>query len=273
MKNYLLHFDTVNNTNPSNNPYNNCNLKLLKSIESIKSIKLKSVELPLLLPTNIPASMTTLRYYITAADMCGREDFVSDSFPVGDYDILQLLSKLGEHYQNGNFHLVFSLNSSNKVCVEVVFASVFTFHFHFIQCPLLKMLGYSGNESFTRTQGYTDNNGNYCPDWSVMTMNFQNEYNLSLYTSNHHHHHHHYMNLCISNLPTPISFKIPLNHSSSSNPPVYFYQEENNFIQNIDLEDDNIVLDSLEVYLLDRFGNVFSGNHLNYSFTLEILTE
>jgi hypothetical protein len=203
--------------------------------------------------------------------MSGREDFVSNSFPIGDYDILQLLSKLGEHYQNGNFHVVFSLNSSNKVCVEIVFASVFTFHFHFIQCPLLKMLGYSGNESFTRETGYTDNNGNYYPDWSVMTMNFQNEYNLSLYTPNPHH----YLNLCISNLPTPISFKIPLNHSSTSNPPVYFYQEQINFIQNINVKDENIVLDSLEVSLIDRFGNVFSGNHnhLNYSFTLEVETE
>jgi hypothetical protein len=36
---------------------------------------------------------------------------------------------------------------------------------------------------------------------------------------------------------------------------------------------DNLVLDNLEVSLVDRFGNVFSGNRLNYSFTLEFETD
>lgn len=259
--NYLTHFDTVDNTNPEKNPYNNCSLKLTKPFRGITSIQLKSAEIPLSIPTTITDAMTTLRYYITAQDGNGREDFVSQPFPVGNYDISQLLSKLGEYYPTGNSHTVFSLNSTNKVCAEVVFASGFTFQFHFIQCPLLKMLGYTGTESFTRTSGYTDANGNYYPDWSVMTMHFQNEYNLHLYTPNPHQ----YVNLHISNVPTPIVFKIPLNNSSVS-----FYREAN-FSQKIDLED-KIELDHLEVSLTDRFGKVFSGTPLNYSFTI-ITTE
>ena len=273
MKNFLIHFDTSDNTDPSNNPYNHCNLKLANPVHNPRSIKLKSVEMPLLIPTTITSSMTPLRFYITDATETTREDFVSNPFPVGDYDILQLLSRLGECYQTGNSHAVFSLNSDNKVSVEVVFASIFAFKFYFIQCPLLKMLGYSGNETFTRQTGYTDNNGNYYPDWSVMTMNFQNDYNLHLYNPNPHN----YLSLYISNLLTKSpnangimsSFKIPLNTKNSN---VYFYQEKNNFVQKIDIED-NIVLENLEVSIIDKSGNVFSGSHLNYSFTLEFVTE
>jgi hypothetical protein len=267
----------VNNTNPEKNPYNKCNLKLSNPIYGIKSIKLKSVELPLLIPTTIFSSMSPLRFYITAEDTSGREDFISNPFPVGNYDIIQLLSSLGEYYRNGNFHSIFSLNSSNKVCVEIVFASVFTFQFFFIQCPLLKMLGYSGNEKFIRQSGYTDNYGNYYPDWSVLTMNFDNEYNLSLFKTNPNPYT--YLNLHINNLQdqisiangSPCSFKIPLNNTITitKNPKIYFYQEEKNFVQKIDF-DNYIELDNLEITLMDRFGNVFNGSPLDYSFTLEI---
>ena len=269
MKNNIVHFDTKDNTNPDMNPYNNCILNLASPIEDVKNIKLKSIELPLYLSTTITTSMNTLRYYITAADLNGREDFAPDPLPIGNYDILQLLSRLGECYKTGNSHTIFYLNSSNKVCVEVVFASCFTFLFHFIQCPLLKLLGYSGTESFFRKEGYTDNNGNYYPDWSVMTMTFQNEYNLYLYTPNPHT----YVYLQLQNPNSggkSFRYKIPLKNHSISNPPVYYQKET--FEQKIELEN-NSVVDSLEVSLIDRFGNVFDGTHVHYSFTLDFETE
>ena len=63
------------------------------------------------------------------------------------------------------------------------------------------------------------------------------------------------------------TFKLPLN---SINNQVYFYQEGQSFEQSIDISDDNLVLSSLTVYILDRFGNNLNPNGLDYSFTLAI---
>jgi hypothetical protein len=61
------------------------------------------------------------------------------------------------------------------------------------------------------------------------------------------------------------TFKLPLN---SINNQVYYYQDASSFEQSIDINDDNLVLSSLTVFIYDRFGNNLNPNGFDYSFTL-----
>lgn len=63
------------------------------------------------------------------------------------------------------------------------------------------------------------------------------------------------------------TFKIPLNSITNQ---VYYYFEGSSFPQGVDVQDPNMVLTNLVVYVLDRFGNSLSPNGLDYSFTLEL---
>ena len=83
-----------------------------------------------------------------------------------------------------------------------------------------------------------------------------------------------YLNMTINNLPfltsnayqKPCSFKIPLNMSTNT----YFFSAENtNFIQPIQLDNPNFVLDNLNIVITDRFGNGINSNGFDYSFSLQ----
>ena len=50
----------------------------------------------------------------------------------------------------------------------------------------------------------------------------------------------------------------------------YFYQEGNSFKQWVDITDSNIILNSLTVYIYDKFGKNISPNGVDFSFTISL---
>jgi hypothetical protein len=63
------------------------------------------------------------------------------------------------------------------------------------------------------------------------------------------------------------SFKVPFNSITNQ---VYFYQDQNSFVQFIDCNNSNFNLSNLTVILYDRYGNPLSSKGLDYSFSLKI---
>ena len=97
------------------------------------------------------------------------------------------------------------------------------------------------------------------------TYTFNNPFSLSNDT---------YINMTLSNLPAvtstqnqkPCSFKIPLNSASNC---YYFIGENTSFIQPITINNTSFIIDSLNVQITDRFGNIINPNGFDYSFSLE----
>lgn len=135
--------------------------------------------------------------------------------------------------------------------------------------PLLTLLGFSPGitSQVTTTQ---------------QIMTFPNPYQLSLNT---------YVNLYFSNVPIPSAasasginstFKIPLNNDNqimnisnvigNQSLNVYYYTEENAFVQKVQVSDHNYVFDRLKLSVFDRTGNYLStfSTPLAFSFTLEV---
>jgi hypothetical protein len=164
----------------------------------------------------------------------------------------------------------FNYNGAGNVSFTLQFNTTNPTNFHLIQCPLLRMLGYTGNE--IPTIGYPSSPTSLVPIYDIVFSNLPN----MNYDS--------YLNLYISNLPTQtqsangnlISFKMPLNlaqANTSTTPITYFYQEQNNFVQKIDCEDHgNYYMDRLEFSIIDRYGNVLTATPNDFSFTLEFET-
>ena len=64
-----------------------------------------------------------------------------------------------------------------------------------------------------------------------------------------------------------LSFKIPLN---CVNGQVLYYGESSTFIQTISITDPKLILSSMNIMILDRFGYPINGGNAHYSFTLGI---
>jgi len=84
-----------------------------------------------------------------------------------------------------------------------------------------------------------------------------------------------YLNMFITNISCPnpnqsgvvTTFKIPLNASNNS---IFYYLENGGFKQSVDINDTNLVLNQLTVYIKDRFNNEIDYQGGDYSFSLEI---
>jgi hypothetical protein len=136
--------------------------------------------------------------------------------------------------------------------------------------PLLSLLGFTGRSHSSRTKP----NGTGAQ--YVVAPSF---YQVSINS---------YVSLYISNLPIPTSsaaglnqtFKIPLNNQVSTKSVSnvigqqsinsYYYNEETQFRQKVQIKDSNFVLDKLVVSVYDRTGSVLTNDHVSWSMTIEV---
>lgn len=103
--------------------------------------------------------------------------------------------------------------------------------------------------------GFTDN-----PTGTIITAT--NAYNMSLNT---------YITMCIRNIGTSsyeaskTSFKIPVN---VTNGVIYFYSDNIEFCQHIQVMDPCMIIDRLVIEIRDRFGNILNNNGIDWSMSI-----
>ena len=146
--------------------------------------------------------------------------------------------------------MTFNLNSTNSNRLQINFTGTTT-SFYIIDTNLSKyILGFRTTDNLA-TNIFASSSSNY-------NLNVDNYINLYMPTFNSYN----------SNQNGSWStFKLPLN---SINNQVYYYQDASSFEQSIDINDNNLVLSSLTVFVLDRFGNNLNPNNIDWSFTLAI---
>jgi len=217
------------------------------------------------------------------------ESFLTSLRNNGQYATLSPSSRLSyTYYTLGNFKVTFSNDSTTNKLVALLsvwdhnyenpissrnsFTSVQPFQLSFVNNPLLTLLGAGTASTLTSTTYNT---------LGEQTIFFPNIYQLQV-TS--------YVNMYLSNLPIQTTsasglnttFKVPLNFQNNllhvsnviGNEKVlmFFYNENLQFSQKIELNDDNFILKEIKVSLLDRAGNSLSATvvPLDFSFSLEV---
>lgn len=170
----------------------------------------------------------------------------------------------GDSTVNVNFYLNPGNTNYMNLFGEV---GVNSYTLSFTESPLLKLLGMTSqpisNYSIT----------------GVQNLAFPNHYQLSINT---------YVILYIQNLPISTTtasglnstFKIPLSNNSQTlnvsqvignqKMNTYFYDEQTQFIQKLQLSEKNFVLDKVKISVYDRTGLLLNALPLDWSFSLEV---
>lgn len=255
----LKHFDTVFSVN--NDPFN-ATFKLPNLLYNVKKITLKSLEMPINF-NNIRATGTLNIFTINF------NGYIYNAvIPPGNYTtIASLLTALNTAIGlllPVNNTLVFTVNSTNNIVINITSTLYPTSSINLIPTQFSNyILGFKFNSVF---QGYW-----FCPNTvgntitgtitSVSTYNLNIDNYILLNIAN------------VSSLNSNVSsvyshFKLQLNATNGT----IYYLNNGNIIndQYIETGSSNITLSSLNVVILDRFGNNILCNNNDYSFTLLI---
>ena len=249
----LLHLDSID----GNHNYDtilktyhcyNTNILINKPISNIKEISLKSIEMPLFF-NNIRTT--------------NNSNLFSFKFVYSNYISINITIP-ESNYTNIN-SLLTALNSSIALELE-------------IYNGVSVVLSLTNNYYITITHNCSsltlDKNilTNYILGFNTGTYNTPTITTTNFYCLNVDN----YINLYITNLNSGsdtnangrlLTFKIVLN---AVNGQILYLGESNTFIQTISITDPNLVLSSLNIMILDRFGFPINGGNANYSFTLGI---
>jgi len=267
----ILHFNTVNNVNSKiNNPYDQCILNLRTTYKNISKITLKSAEI------NVKKN-----YLLNGIDINTNYDWMyrinTESFNVSMgktiqnyYTVSQVLALMNQKVAltlNLGKSIVFTVNENNFV--QVVFEGFESNNCDIVPTKLLGLLGYDLNLPIDRIY-------NFANDRTIITFNTIPRVGK---TSN-------YVCIYFSNIPStgnsnadgsPCSFKVPLStlfvtsDSSNSETDAFFYNEQSNYTQSIEIIDKHFVFSNLNISLFNAYNEIFSSSVLlNWSFSIEI---
>jgi len=271
----ILNFDTRNNIDYNKNPYENCILNLRTSYKNILTITLKSVEL------------TTVKQYFdnSIGSNTKPNDFnfiILDTYYNVKMPSFQQTDTIEYIIQKTNQALINSINENNLNNASIVFSlnenGYITVEFKNFDSPVRNLQA----NYFITQLGYNEetNEKHYfgapVPDMSpVMTLTF-GDLPAVVQTFN-------YLNIYFSNLPysggsngdgSPSTIKIPLSSvlNSNTNNDVYFFAENNNYKQSIDIIDKNFIFNQLNVNLYNTKNKIFTSPFkLDWSFSIEIV--
>ena len=268
----ILNFDTRNNIDYNKNPYQNCILNLRTSYKNILTMTLKSVEL------------TTIKKFFDngIGNTTKPNDFsfiVQGIYYNVSIPYFQQTDTIEYIIQKTNDALVNSLNENNFINTSIIFSlnenGFITVEFKNFQTPetdlqgnyFIQQLGFNIK---TNIKVYKNFNLSY--DTNTITFG---DLPAVVQTFN-------YLNIYFSNLPysggsnadgSPSTFKIPLSSvlNSNTNNDVYFYNENNNYKQSIDIMDKNFIFNQLNVNLYNTKNKIFTSPFkLDWSFSIEI---
>lgn len=239
-----IFFDSIYSIN-NGNPFD-ASFSLTSNLKNVKKISLKSIEMPIAF-TNVRTGlndftirMLSVNYtvylnssvYTSATTLCSD---LTTAFNSNSIPVKPVFSVVGNKIRitmtGSNLYSVIGSNFSRYV------------------------LGFINNQTSNPALGAN----------STITA----EYNFLLNVDN-------YVNIYLENIPQSMttsnnlfsSFKVPLN---AVNNVVYFFGDESNFNQSIDLTDENAVISQIKIKIMDRFGNVLNNNGVDYSFSLQFL--
>ena len=250
-----LHFDSIaakyiydtNNTSGNTSNCYKATFPLTTTFRKIKRVWLKSVEITTGFPNIRTGSTNILKFILNGTTY---NVTLTESNYTTITSVLSVLSvACNTAILGSGITMTFNLNSTNINRLQINFSSATSFSI--IDTNLSKyILGFRTTDTLA-TNIFTASSSNY-------NLNVDNYINLYMPSFNAYN---------ANQNGSWSTFKLPLN---SINNQIYFYQDESSFEQSIDINDNNLVLSSLVVYVLDRFGNNLNPNGLDYSFTLAI---
>ncbi len=241
--NQFLHFDSISSQYiyDLNNTSGNCsnafktNFSMTTSFRKIKKVSLKSVEMVI--------SFSNIRIGSTNTFM----------FMLNGTQYLVTLAE--QNYTTINSFLAVMTSSCNSILsgYTITFTGSIS-SFSVIDTNLSKyILGFRTTDTFI-SNVYLATTANY---------NLNPDHYLNIYMPS--------LNSFNANQNGSWStFKLPLD---TINNQIYYYQDESSFEQFVQINDDNLVLSSLQVHILDRFGKNINSYGADYSFTLLISYE
>ena len=251
-----LHFDSIaanyiTDTNNTSGNTSNCFkavFPMTVSFRKIKKVWLKSVEMVVGFPNIRTGSTNTFSYTLNGTSYVTT---LSEANYTTVASFITAISTACTTTIGGTgITMTFVLTSSNTNRIQITFSGSAVTTFTITNTNLSKyILGFRTTDTyatnvFTGSCNYNlsaDNYINiYIPSFNSLNANQNGAYS---------------------------TFKLPLNTITNQ---VYFYQEASSFSQSMDIEDDNLVLSSLTVHILDRFGKNLNPNGLDYSFTLAV---
>ena len=249
-----LHFDSAYATyltdlNNTSGNVSNCYKALFltnQTFRNVKRVHLKSVEIPIGFVNVRTGSTDTFSFTLNGVNysvVLAEHNYISIASLIIALNIACSTSSVP-------ITMAFSLNSANRVMINFVTSSAFTFNVIDTNFSYY-LLGYRGATDTVLNGQCTANSSNF-------NLNFDNYISMSIPTLNSTNA---YMSGTIS------TFKIPLNSQTNQ---IYYYFDNFSFNQFVDIADVNFVLSSLTIILTDRFGKNLNPNGLDYSFTLQI---
>ena len=251
-----LHFDSINAeyiTDFSNlagvpNAYN-CQFKNHSTFRNVERVYLTSLELPVGFVNVRKGSTNILAFNVNGSN----------------YNVV---------LEEKNYSTMASLvQDLNLACIDVVPNVVITFS-QSLTAPRI-LITLSGTATVSSFYIIDTNLSMYILgfrkkyDSLVSNMYFASYSNYNLNADN-------YIHLYLPNIPginasmgggAKSTFKIPFNTVANN---VYFYQEQNSFVQYVDCRNSNFNLSSLTAVLYDRYGVAINPRGFDYSFTLKI---
>ena len=268
----ILHFNTFNNVSNAQNPYNQCLLNLRTTYKHLTKITLKSAEISVKKNYLLNGLDENIFYdwnYFIEYDECWIPMRNNNKILNSD-NVDRIIEKMNNATSFlEDCSIVFSVN--NFGYVQVVFQG-FSGTCNLGDNKLFDQLGLDQKNSFTKKP--VSKVHDFATNTTTITFN-----RLPLFgrTSN-------YLCMYFNNVPSngcanangdPCTFKIPLsNFFSSSNPndnDSFFYNEQTNYNQSIEVHDKNFILSQLNVSLYNAYNEIFSSKvFLNWSFSIEI---
>ena len=234
-----LNFDTIYATTYFNNNTFDCYFNLSNPERNVKKIYLRSLEMLISWPNvRSVSNLSTFSFTLNS---------VAYSFTLQDNiytSMTSLITDMNTALTNLllPISVAFQLNPSNNNQLQIILGSTCTF-----SITSTNFSNYLLNISGTNS-GLTLTGGSYL-------LNVDNY--ILLYIDN-------LPNRAINQNNIPASFKIPLNAASN----VVFYSAQNNeFEQYIDINDPSLIITSLKIKVIDRFGGLIKSN-VHYSMTL-----
>ena len=271
----ILHFNTINNVSKFKNPYDQCILNLRTTYRNIRKITLKSAEISVKKDTVLNGIDENLNY-AWAYVIDNEETWVSMNKIIKNNDTLDnIIVKMNEQVAlqlKPNTSIVFYKEFSGYVSVEIIGFETENVGLH-KNSKLLQLLGYDPLNEITNDPVIKEYDAQN--DATYITFNSK-PFSQSTSSSN-------YVCIYLSNIPStgssnadgsPCSFKIPLSNfkvSDTGDFDSFFYNEQSNYTQSVEVQDKHFVLTNLNISLYNAYNQIFSASVLlNWSFTVEI---
>ena len=240
-------FDTNNTSGNTQNAYKAI-FPLTTTFRKIKRVWLKSVEITTAFPNIRTGSTNTFKFILN--NITYTVSLTEANYTTITSFLTVLSAACNSSITGSGITMTFNLNSTNSNRLQINFTGTIS-SFSIIDSNLSKyILGFRSTDTLT-SNIFTASSSNY-------SLNIDNYINMYMPTFN---------NYNANQNGSWSTFKLPLN---SINNQIYYYQDASSFEQSIDINDNNLVLSSLTVYILDRFGNNLNPNGLDYSFTIAI---